>query len=162
MKLTLLLSLVLTITLPEYSKASDTLYYAGNIKDTRKISLKYIMRFTVDSLNNVTGYTLTDPKGPYETKTKITGQYDSISKKLSFEETKILRTRIDTTKESVCFVKATLKFKSNKYVETLDGNYIGFTPGITDICSKGEIKLINTDRIKRIENEKQQAGPKKE
>ena len=130
--------------------AGDTLYFVGNINLAKKISYKYILRFTIGKDNKVTGYSLTDPRGNDEVKTKIIGNYDSIAKTINFEEQRILHTTIDVEKNDFCFVKATLKFKKDRFFETLSGKFVGTQPGKSTPCATGDIKLINTDKIKQV------------
>jgi hypothetical protein len=138
--------------------AGDTLYFAGSIMVAKSSSYKYLLRFTVNDNKQLTGYSLTDPKGPNETKAKITGSYDSVAKTISFEEKSILRASQDVKNNSslyVCFVKATLQLKKSKLFETLSGKFNGFQPGNATACASGEIRLINTDRVRRILEETQ-------
>jgi len=129
--------------------ASDTLYFVGHIIITKKISYKYNLRFTIDD-GKVTGYSLSDPGGINETKTKIFGNYDSVNKVINYEEKNVLRSSVDLKKNDLCFVKATLKFKKTKLLEMLSGKFTGIEPGKTEPCANGQIKLINTDRYKVI------------
>lgn len=130
--------------------ASDTLYFVGNINLSKKVSYKYIIRFTIGKDNKVVGYSLTDPKGNDEIKTRIVGTYDSATQTLDFQEQNILRTNIDKEKNDFCFVKASLKLKKDRFFEVLVGNFTATQPGKTEPCAKGDIKIINTDRIKAI------------
>ena len=135
---------------PLFSLAGDTLYYVGNIIVSKKISYAYNLRFVIHPDNSLTGYSLSDPKGNNETKTKISGTYDSIKHSLYFEEHEILRSKVDTKKNDLCFVHATLIFKKNKLIETLSGKFTGVQIGKTSPCGSGEIKLINTQKAKVI------------
>jgi hypothetical protein len=137
-------------TSPFFSKASDTLYYAGNIIISKKVSYHYAIRFVINPDNTLFGYSLTDAQGTNETKNKIWGRYDSINNTIYFEEHDVLRTKIDDKKNDMCFVQATLAFKKNKLIETLSGKFIGVQPGKSSPCGKGEIKLINTKKAKDI------------
>lgn len=141
---------------------SDTLYYVGHIKVSKNISYKYIMRFAIAQDNSITGYSLTDPGGMYETKMKITGTFDSSNWTLAFEEKSLLRTRVDIDNGEMCYIKATLNFGGNKYAETLSGKFTGNGPGKTEPCAKGEIKLLNTARAKAIMTEMEEKDKKKE
>jgi len=142
----------LSILLLSFSTAhaADTLYYQGNIIVSKNVSYNYVLRFAINPQNQVTGYSLTDAGGPNETKTKITGMYDSAANTLSYEEKAVLRSKVDMQKNDLCFVKATLKFKKNKLAETLSGKFTGVSPGKTEPCANGEIKLINTEKAKQI------------
>ena len=130
--------------------ASDTLYFAGKIKVSKSLSYKYYLRFTINIKNQLTGYSLSDPGGLNETKTRITGTYDSLNKIIKFEESNILRSRVDLKKNDLCFVSASLILKNTKLVETLSGKFKGFGADRTTQCANGEIQLINTDRAKAI------------
>jgi len=136
--------------------ASDTLYFTGHIKARKSVSFRYLIRFAVDSANKVTGYSLTDPQGPYETKTKITGTFNPKKKSMTIEETTVLRTKAEAPGE-LCFVRAKLKGKRNNLVgETLTGKFTGFTPGSKTACAKGKIKLISTAPIKRMQKKEEE------
>jgi hypothetical protein len=133
---------------PFFSVAGDTLYYAGNIIVSNKLSYTYKLRFVIRPDRTLTGYSLTDSRGIYETKTKISGRYDSVQNVIYYEEHNVLRSKVDTLKNELCFVRATLVFKKNKLTETLSGKFIGVRNGSPAPCGKGEIKLINTQRVK--------------
>ena len=135
---------------PASSKSQDTLYYSGNIIVSKKVSYKYNIRFVIHSDNTVLGYSLTDPGGMYETKNRISGKYDNKSNSIYFEESKVFRSKVDTAKNDLCFVHATLTFKKDNLFEKLDGKFIGVEHGKTTPCGKGEIKLINTQKAKTI------------
>src|SRR6185503_6607158 len=133
---------------PTIVSAADTLYFKGKIKVSKSVSYDYSLRFTISEKNQVTGYSLSDPGGPTETKTKITGTYDSVNKIISFEEKSVLRSKVDLQKNFLCFVKASLKLKKTKFLEELAGDFVGTEPGKTTLCATGEIKLINTDKVR--------------
>lgn len=144
-----LFSLIVLLSFFIAAHAGDTLYYVGNISLGKKNSYKYILRFAIDTANHITGYSLTDPQGPNEIKARINGTYDSAAKKITFEENLILRPKqIDP--KNVCFVQATLKLKHTNLVEMLSGDFTGVQPGNANTCAAGSIKLINTDRPKRL------------
>lgn len=150
MKTTIVLSLFLILA--KNSIASDTLYFAGSIKITKSIAYKYFLRFTIDKENQLHGYSLSDPGGPSETKTKISGSFDSVKKTISFQENIVLRSKVDLKSNDLCFVRATLVLNKNKLVETLAGNFSGFKIDKVTECADGKINLINTDRAKVILN----------
>lgn len=150
MKITIVLSLFLILS--KISIATDTLYFAGSIKITKSIAYKYILRFTIDKENQLHGYSLSDPGGPSETKTKISGSFDSVKKTISFQENIVLRSKVDLKSNDLCFVRATLVLNKNKLVETLAGNFSGFKIDKVTECADGKINLINTDRAKVILN----------
>ncbi len=142
--------LILLLFFSKICAASDTLYFVGDILISKGASYKYNLRFAIDSKNQLTGYSLTDAGGPNETKTKISGTFDSLKNTISFEEKDILRSKVDLIKNDLCFVRATLRFKKNKLVETLSGKFIGIQPGKSSSCADGEIKLINSKKAKAI------------
>lgn len=129
------------------SIASDTLYFAGYIKIKNAKDYKYNIRFTVDKYKNITGYSLSDPGGESEVKTKITGTFDSITNILKYEETNVIRSKVDLKKNDLCFVKATLKIKKNKFFETFEGDFVGVEPGKETPCATGVINIQNAKRI---------------
>ncbi len=131
-------------------KAADTLYFVGHIKISTSVSYKYNLRFVINNENKLVGYSLSDPGGANEVKTKITGIYDSVRKTISYEEKSILRSSVDLKKNDLCFVKATLKFKKTKLIETLSGKFTASEPDKNTPCASGEVRLINTDRYKTI------------
>jgi hypothetical protein len=108
----------------------------------------YNIRFTVNEDGKISGYSLSDPGGVNEVKTKITGTFDSTKKILSFTETTVLRSKVDLKKNELCFVKADLKMKKSAAFETLSGDFVGIEPGKTEPCATGVIEIQNTKRIK--------------
>jgi hypothetical protein len=144
--------LTVLILFCSFAHAGDTLYYEGKIIISKKISYNYILRFTISPQNVLTGYSLTDARGPNETKTKILGTYDSLANTISYEEKTVLRSKVDLQQNDLCFVKATLKFSKPKFFETLTGKFTGMQPGKTSPCANGEIKLIDTKKAKLVLN----------
>jgi hypothetical protein len=130
--------------------ALDTLYFVGNMKISKKTSYKYNLRFVISSDNKVIGYSLSDPGGVSETKTKIFGTFDSTKMVLTFEEKDVLRSKVDTKKSDLCFVKAKLKLKKTKILEQLSGSFSAYEMGGKEACASGQIKLINTNTAKVI------------
>lgn len=130
--------------------AADTLYFAGNIKISKKLSYKYNLRFIISDENKITGYSLSDPGGPNETKTKISGEFDSVNKVISYEEKAVLRSKVDMQKNDLCFVKASLKLKKSSLIETLSGQFVGTEPGKSSTCASGTIKMINTNKVAMV------------
>lgn len=130
------------------ASAADTLYFKGRIKISKNLAYNYSLRFTISAKNQITGYSLSDPGGPTETKTKIYGTYDTVTHAFNFEEKSVLRSRVDLEKNFLCFVKATLTLKESKFVQELSGKFIGIEPGKPGQCAAGEIKLINTSQVK--------------
>jgi hypothetical protein len=128
--------------------AIDTLYFVGSIKISSKLSYTYNLRFIIEAENKIRGYSLSDLGGPNEVKTKIIGTFDSTKMTLTYEEKDVLRSKVDLKKNDLCFVKATLKIKKSKVLESLTGKFTAYEPGKTEICASGEVKLVNTDRIK--------------
>ena len=130
--------------------AADTLYFSGNIKVSKTVTYTYYLRFSINIENKLTGYSLTDPGGLNETKTRISGDYDSINKIITFQKNNVIRSKVDLNKNDLCFVRASLVLKKTKFFETLTGNFKGFASDKTTQCANGEIKLINTNKVKII------------
>lgn len=128
--------------------ASDTLYFVGSMKVSKKVSYSYNLRFIIENKNKIRGYSLSDLGGPNEVKTKIIGTFDISKMTVEYEEKDVLRSKVDLKKNDLCFVKASLKLKKSKLLETLSGKFTAFEPGKKEPCASGEVKLINTDRIK--------------
>lgn len=133
-----------------FANTKDTLYYLGTVKVSKKVSYKYAIRFFIDDNNNVSGYSLTDPGGKYETKTKIIGSYDSTANAISFFEKKILRSKVDTSRRDLCFMSAKLVFRKINGLEVLSGDFTGTNPKRNSNCGKGIIQLINTQKVQKI------------
>lgn len=139
--------------IPAYLLASntDTLYYRGHVNVGKKVSYKYNLRFVINADNSISGYSLTDAGGLFETKTRIIGSFNKDNNSISFTENKVLRSKVDTIKGGLCYIKATLAFKKDKLFETtLTGNYTGINPKDNSTCGNGEIKLINTQKVKKV------------
>lgn len=142
----IIVALFLFLMFAKLSNASDTLYFAGNIKISKNTSYKYYLRFTINIENKLNGYSLTDPGGPNETKTKISGSFDTVKKTISFQENNVIRSKVDLKNNDLCFVHATLNIADNKVVETLSGKFTGFKIDKNTACANGLINLINTDK----------------
>jgi hypothetical protein len=111
-----------------------------------KLSYPYKLAFK-DSNGIIKGYSLSDPRGPDETKSSITGTINTNRKEISFKENNIIETRSDADKNSFCFVKAHLKLKETKGLQTLKGSFTGYMADGNTECAKGEIVLFSKENV---------------
>jgi hypothetical protein len=129
---------------------SDTLYFIGKIKITGGNTYPYALRFVILPNNKIKGYSLTDTRGFNETKNRIIGSFDSINRKISFVEQAVLRSKVDTSSNTLCYIQSTLQIKLGKLGQELSGKFTGISVSDKKPCGKGNITLNNVQGIKDL------------
>ncbi|WP_052466945.1 hypothetical protein [Psychroserpens damuponensis] len=124
--------------------------YIGAIKLNDSAIITYKVKFDIN-YDQVEGYSVTDFGGDHETKSKITGTYNSATRELSFNEYDIIYTKSDVIHDDFCFVhfKPTY-FKPGK-TKYFKGDFKGeFSDG--EECISGELFLNSAENVeKRME-----------
>ncbi len=126
-----------------YSQYDHEYFGAVKLNDSALISYK-VMFSEKDGL--VDGYSITDLGGNHETKSKISGTYNSDIKQIFFKEEGIEYTKSPVTQKDFCFIHFIGKsFKLNK-TKLLKGNFEGKFSNDTK-CIDGEIILTLKSKV---------------
>ncbi|MGB3607395.1 MAG: hypothetical protein WA775_12080 [Psychroserpens sp.] len=127
--------------------AQDLGEYIGAIKlnDSDFITYKVKLKINYDQ---VEGYSLTDFGGDHETKSKLRGEYNPLTRELSFNEYDIIYTKSDVIQNDFCFVFFEPTFFKPGKTKYFKGNFKGlFSDG--QECISGELFLNATENIER-------------
>lgn len=109
----------------------------------------YSYKLMMEEKNGViSGYSISDLKGPNETKSKITGTYDKKTSQLTFTETSIISTKSKEKLEDFCMLKVTSKLKLKNAKSILDGTFRGTLNNTKkSSCGEGKIILSATENV---------------
>lgn len=111
----------------------------------------YHISYKINKDNTITGYSVSDLNGTFETKAKISGIYNPRKKTLSFTEQSIISTKAKLAFNEFCLLSVKGKFiqKNNKHVFT--GNFSSKSIDNEVLCDSGTIYLATTQDIFELE-----------
>lgn len=116
-------------------------------------SYPYKLQFT-DSAGIIKGYSITDLRGPNETRSTITGTINKSNKEITFKETNIVSTKSTSPKEDFCFIHGRIKVSTVKGTKLLKGHFEGINYDGKTPCGKGDILLFSAaDVLDRLMGE---------
>lgn len=117
----------------------------------KSLTTVYQISYEINKDNTITGYSLSDLNGTYETKAKISGFYNPRKKTLSFTEKSIIRSKSKLSFNEFCLLSVKGKFtqKNNKYV--FSGNFSSRSLNNEVLCDSGTIYLATTQDIFELE-----------
>ena len=118
------------------------------INESDSISYSMTLNLNKDKIN---GYSLTDYKGPNETKSEIAGSL--INNHLELREIQVTNTSSESPLKDFCYVNISMNsFILNKPL-VIEGNFKGkYSDGIT--CAEGKIKMIGKEfEVKKTQAE---------
>lgn len=125
--------------------------YIGNLTIYDTIQLSYRIEFNIDK-QKIIGFSYTDIGGADETKSKIIGTYDKVTKIVTFKEKEITYTKSIFNENDFCFVNAKAKLKIKKNKSLLTGDFTG-TLSDGSKCIDGKFTLINIKTAKKKLNQ---------
>ena len=146
-----LLVILIFVASLQFTFAQEVPYeYMGAIKlnDSSFISYKLIFN---EKDGAISGYSISDVGGAYETKSTIKGNYDADSKDFKFKEIDIVYTKSSLDNFDMClvhFATTVRKLASNNTINgSFKGKYIDEKP-----CLNGELFLTNMEEaVKRAQ-----------
>lgn len=124
--------------------SQNTVEFSGIIRVGKKESYNYTIKFNVDSLGKLKGYSIFNQDKADETKTLISGTY--IKNKLDFKEYKILSTKSKTSLNDMCYVHFSGEQKKVLTVQMMTGKYKGYYNNGKQ-CAEGSINLTNKEKL---------------
>lgn len=115
----------------------------------------YKIVYELKENNSITGYSISDTGGVFETKAKISGYYNSSKKRLEFEEKSIISTKSNLSNNEFCFLKVKGNFTKKHNIYYFSGSFV--SKGIDNklICDSGTIYLTTKEEIFKIEKKAQ-------
>lgn len=138
-------TLLTFLVLFAFGQSSSVLKYVGIIKVKNSGSYFYQVNLEVKG-NKVSGVTTTNAGNKNETTAALFGETKNNGKKISFRETKIIRTAIKDKQTAFCFVNAELVLRTKFGVEVLEGTFVGKDEK-GNICAEGTIQLARKNAI---------------
>ena len=127
--------------------SQDEQEYLGVIKLNDSSFISYRLNLIEDT-NLISGYSITDIGGDHETKSNITGEYNSKTNMLSFKEVGIIYTKSVVSDYDFCYIHFEGKFKNIDSKKNIEGKFIGLYNDGSN-CINGEIKLRNIEKIEK-------------
>jgi hypothetical protein len=123
----------IVLILFSFTSVAQTNELIGKITLTSGSSYTYKLVFS-DSAGVIRGYSVSDLKGPYETKAAIEGTMDE--KSFSFRETKVLYAK--TKSKDYCLLNAKCKVTKQAGMQLFKGKAVGYLNGEKNKqCGKG-------------------------
>ena len=141
-KLSLLFLLFLS---KSFSQQQYDYFGALKLNGDDKTLISYRLVFAENN-GDIKGYSVTDLGGLHETKNTIVGHYDADSRKLSFNETSILYTKSQLSKDIFCFVNYSGKVKLNENTLKIVGDFKGLFKNATK-CIDGTITMVSSTKV---------------
>jgi len=122
--------------------------FSGVIKLNDSSFIPYKLSLIQITNSIIEGSSITDEGGKYETKSKISGTYDSDSKILKFKEFDIVYTKSPYEELDFCFVHFEKKIKNFNKLEKITGNFLGqYVDGTK--CIDGKLLLADTQKLEQ-------------
>jgi len=121
--------------------------YLGVIKLNDSSFISYQLNL-VENDNLISGFSITDIGGEHETKSAITGEYNSKTNILSFKEVGIIYTKSEVDDYDFCYINFDGKMNTINSKKNIEGKFIGLYNDGTN-CINGEIKLRNIQKIEK-------------
>lgn len=138
-------TLLTFFALQVFGQSTSLLKYVGIIKVKNNGTFFYQVNLEVKG-NKVSGITITNAGNKNETIAALLGEAKNNGKKISFRETKILKTAIKDKQTDFCFVNAELSLKTKFGIEVLEGTFTGKDEkGVT--CAEGTIQLARKNAV---------------
>lgn len=133
------------LILQTFGQSTSVLKYLGIIKVKNSGSFFYQVNLEVKG-NKVSGVTITNAGNKNETTAALSGDMKNNGKKISFRETRIVKTAVKDKQTDFCFVNAELSLKNKFGVEVLEGTFIGKDEK-GGVCAEGTIQLARKSAI---------------
>lgn len=128
-----------------FGQSASVLKYVGIIKVKNSGAYFYQVNLEVKG-NKVSGITITNAGNKNETTAALAGETKNNGKRISFKETRIIKTAIKDKQTDFCFVNAELSLKTKLGVEVLEGTFIGKDEK-GGVCAEGTIQLARKSAI---------------
>lgn len=127
--------------------------YVGTLQLENKEILTVKLNFTQLTNGTLEGSSVTDIYGIDRTKSKIKGKVNTKNNSISFKEISNISTKSNANSNEFCFIEVNnASIKKIKGKSLIEGKFIGkFSTG--EKCASGNIYLINTSYLEKIEKE---------
>jgi hypothetical protein len=135
-----------------FSQSNNEYEFMGGLKlngkDDQVISYKIVFS---EKEGVISGYSITDLGGDYETKNVISGKYSSKTNSFQFREESIIYTKSKIKKESFCYVNYSGKLNLKSNNPKINDDFIGLYQNKSK-CVNGIIQLVGTKSIYKLMN----------
>jgi hypothetical protein len=112
--------------------------------------MSYRIFYTLNSKNELSGYSIADLGGDLETKSRISGAYNPAKKTLIFEETGIINTKAGLSANDFCLMSVKGKFEKKGGKNVFTGSFISKSGNNMLICESGTLIMTTTQEIYKI------------
>lgn len=144
------LYLLFLINFYTVAQTAENYDFIGTLILENKALITYRIQFDIKD-SKVFGYSYTDINGKDETKSELTGHYNSKEKSIFLKESNILYTKSKEIEDIFCFINVNAKLKLEKDKPAIQGEFYGFYNN-KDTCATGKILLISLkDAFDKIE-----------
>lgn len=126
---------------------SQAIELTGAIIIGKTEMMSYRIVYSINSKNEISGYSIADLGGDLETKSRISGMYNPAKKALRFEETAILSTKAKLSASDFCLMSVNGKFERKAGKNVFTGNFVSKSGNDKLVCESGTIILTTTKEI---------------
>lgn len=123
--------------------------FSGVIKLNDSSFIPYKINLVSTDNLLISGSSITDEGGEHETKSKISGSYDSETRILKFEEYDIVYSKSPYEELNFCFIHYESKIQNYNKLKVIKGPFFGkFVDGSS--CINGELMLADSKKIEKL------------
>ena len=95
-----------------------------------------------DSNGFLKGYSVTDVMGPNETKTNVSGTFNTNKKQIDYRETKLVYTKSNAKRSEFCYIYGHLKISEKQGATLIKGHFTGYQEDGKTECASGKMMLV--------------------
>lgn len=129
------------LTFSANGQAQETILSGAIVIDKTEV-MSYTITYQLSDNNTLTGHSISDLSGQEETKAQITGNYNSKTRTLNFEEKKILHTKSESPIDEFCLMKVQGKFEKKGGKTIFTGDFSAFNQHDDILCASGTLILL--------------------
>jgi hypothetical protein len=129
-----------------YSQTVNYEFIGSLLYNNMKDHIIYKVMFA-EMNGKITGYSITDLGGKYETKTAIVGLINKKNGNITFNETKIISTKYKQDESNLCFVNAKCTLRNNAKKAMITGSFNGYYLKNKQICATGKVMLVSSRNL---------------
>jgi hypothetical protein len=134
------------VSKPSFCQTANYEFIGSLLYNNMKDHIIYKVMFT-EVNGTISGYSITDLGGKYETKTAIKGILNKKNGKITFNETKVISTKYKQDESNLCFVNAKCLLKNFDKKTVITGTFNGFYLKDKQLCASGKVMLVSSKNL---------------
>ncbi|MFD1292907.1 hypothetical protein ACFQ5N_03570 [Lutibacter holmesii] len=146
------LSFLIFINFSLVAQTVENYDFIGTLILENNALITYRIQFDIKD-SKISGFSYTDINGKDETKSELTGTYNSKEKNIVLKESSILYTKSKEIEDIFCFINVDAKLKIEKDKPSIQGDFVGLYHN-KDTCATGKLLLVSLkdafDKIEKV------------